>query len=193
MLVFLILKPYGVQHLAARVQCLRFRKSKDKMIAAEFQLTSDDYAEAQLDHFTKVQAKKLILYILVLGAALVGFLLIALTDPARRDQMVPAWIFLGIVLLFWILLRSKVFYRMQFNRTKALHGPIHFEASDGGVVFRSPRGESTTKWEGLEKWRESKGSFLLYTQPRLFFVVPKRVLDIDQVTALRELLSRRMQ
>ena len=164
-----------------------------KMIAAEFQLTSDDYAEAQLDHFTKVLGKKLILYIFVLGAAVVVTLLIALTDPAKRREMLPAWIFLGAVLLLGVLVRSKVFYRMQFNRTKALHAPIHFEAGDDGVVFRSQRGESTTKWEGLEKWRESKGSFLLYPQRRLFFVVPKRVLDVGQVAAFRELLRKHIQ
>jgi hypothetical protein len=163
------------------------------MIAAEFQLTSDDYAEAQLDHFTKILGKKLILYIIVLGAAVVVTLLIALTDPAKQREILPAWLFLGAVLLVLFLLRSKVFYRMQFNRTKALHGPFHFEAGESGVAFRSQRGESTTRWEGFEKWRESKGSFLLYTQPRLFFVVPKRVLDIDQVAALRELLRSRVQ
>ena len=163
-----------------------------QMIAAEFQLTSDDYAEAQLNHFIQHLGKKLILYIFVLGAALAVTLLIALTDPAKRSEMLPAWIFFGAVLLLIFLLRSKVLYRMQFNRTKALHFPINFEAGDGGVVFRSQRGESTTRWEAFEKWRESKSSFLLYTQPRLFFVVPKRVLDIDQVAALRELLKSRV-
>jgi hypothetical protein len=163
------------------------------MIAGEFQLTSDDYAEAQLDHFTKVRGKRLVLYIFVLGAALAVTLLIALTDSAKRREMLPAWIFFGVVLLVMFLLRSKVLYRMQFNRTKALHAPIHFEAGDGGIVFRSQRGESTIKWEGLEKWRESKRSFLLYPQPRLFFVVPKRVLAIDQAAALRELLRSRVQ
>jgi hypothetical protein len=82
---------------------------------------------------------------------------------------------------------------MQFNRTKALHEPIHFEAGDGGVVFRTKRGESSMKWEGVEKWRESKSSFLLYTQPRLFFVIPKRALDVEQAAALRELLRGRVQ
>ena len=163
------------------------------MIAAEFQLTSGDYAEAQLDHFTKVLGKKLILYIFVLGAAAVVTLLIGLTDPAKRREMLPAWIFFGAVLLVLFLLRSKVFYRMQFNKTKALHGPIHFEAGESGVAFRSQRGEGTTRWEGFEKWRESKGSFLLYTQPRLFFVIPKRVLDVGQVVAFRDLLRKHIQ
>jgi len=161
------------------------------MIAAEFQLTSDDYAEAQVAHITKAPGRIIILAIIALGAGFVVTLFI--TASATRHEILPAWIFLGAMWLFVVLLRSKVVYRMQFNRTKALHDPIHFEAGDDGVVFRTQRGESTTKWEGLEKWRESKGSFLLYPQRRLFFVVPKRVLDVGQVVAFRDLLRKHIQ
>jgi len=96
-------------------------------------------------------------------------------------------------LLLVVLFRSGVLYRMQLNRTKALHQPIHFEAGDGGVIYRTSKGESTTRWEGFEEWRESKGSFLLYVQPRLFFVVPKRVLNVEQVAAFRELLRSHLR
>jgi hypothetical protein len=163
------------------------------MIAAEFQLTSDDYAEAQVAHLTTVLGRRFVLGICVLGLGLAVTLIIALTDGARIHELLPSWIFFGAMFLLLFVLRSKVLYRMRFNRTKALHESIHFEAGDDGVVFRTKRGESTTKWEGVEKWWESKGIFLLYLQPRLFFVVPKRVLDIKQVVAFRALLMSRVQ
>jgi hypothetical protein len=163
------------------------------MIAAEFQLTSDDYAEAHASHLANVLGKKLTLATFVLGAALLVTLFITLTDPAARLETLPAWIFLGAMLLLVVLLRSKALYRMQFNKLKALHEPIHFEVGNGGVVFRNRRGETTINWVGLEKWRESKTTFLLYPQQRLFFVVPKRALDADQVVALRELLGSHVQ
>jgi hypothetical protein len=162
------------------------------MISAEFQLTSDDYSEAQVSHLSKVLGKRFGLTVFVLGTALAVTLLIARMDPAKARQMIPSWIVFAGLLLLMVLLRSGMFYRMQFNRTKALHQPIHFEAGDGGVVYRTSRGESTTKWEGIEKWRESKGNFLLYVQPRLFFVVPKRVLDVEQIAEFRELLKSRI-
>jgi len=168
-------------------------KIERQMIAAEFQLTSDDYAQAHATHLANVLGKRLILATFVLGSALLVTLFITLTDPAARPEILPAWIFLVGMLLLAVLLRSKALYRMQFKKVKALHEPIHFEVGNNGVVFRNRRGVTTVNWEGLEKWRESKSSFLLYVQPRLFFVVPKRVLDIDQVAALRELLRSRVQ
>jgi hypothetical protein len=162
------------------------------MIAAEFQLTSDDYVEAQNSH-ARFFGKWLGLGALVLGAALAITVLIAGMDPTKTQQMIPVWVTFGAMLLVVILVRFGTFYRMQFNRLKGLHAPIHFEAGDAGVVYRTSKGESTTKWEGFENWAESKGSFRLYVQPRLFFVVPKRVLDGEQVAALRELLRSRVR
>jgi hypothetical protein len=163
------------------------------MIAAEFQLTSDDYAEAQVSHTRKVFGKRLGLLGFALGIVLVITLLIAFMDPTSTRQMVPAWIGFGGMLLLVFLVRSGTLHRMRFNRAKNFQEPIHFEAGDGGVVYRSSKAESTTKWEGFEKWAESQGSFRLYVQPRLFFVVPKRVLNGEQTEAFRELLKSRIR
>jgi len=163
------------------------------MIAAEFQLTQDDYVEAQLGHLSNRLRKLFTVGLPVLGAALAITVVIRLMDPAKTRQLIPSWIFLGAVLLLMGLLRSGMLQRMQFHRLKAPHQLIRFEAGDGGVVYRTSQSESTTKWEAFEKWQESKKSFLLYVQPKLFFVVPKRVLDLGQVTALRELLAGRIR
>jgi hypothetical protein len=164
------------------------------MIAAEFQLTSDDYTEAQFSHSNRIFGKTFVSGILLLSPALalVVTMLIYYMDPAKGSRLVPLWIFLGALLLLMILLRSGALYRIRFNRIKALHEPIHFEAGDSGVVYRTSRSESKIKWEGFERWRESEGSFLLYLQPRAFLLVPKRVLKTEQVTALRELLRSRI-
>jgi hypothetical protein len=162
------------------------------MIAAEFQLTRDDYAEAQVSHIRKILGYKLGLAALVLGAALAITVAIAWMDPANIRQLVPSWIFFAAMFLFAFLLRSGLLYRMQFDRMKSLHDPIHFEAGDAGVVYRTTTGESTRKWEGFEKWGESAGSFRLYVQPRLFLLVPKRGLGEGQKAALRQLLQGRI-
>lgn len=162
------------------------------MIAAEFQLTSDDYVEAQASHTRHAFGRRFALIAVVLGTALAITVLIAFMDPTKTRQMVPSWMGFGAMLLFLMVLRSGILHRMQFNRIKSLHEPIHFEAGEDGLVYRAGRSESTTRWGGFEKWSESKGSFRLYVQPRLFFVVPKRVLDNAQVAAFRELLKSRI-
>jgi YcxB-like protein len=175
------------------VQYFSFLKGA-AMIVAEFQLTQDDYVEAQLSHYGKLGKMIFVPGMVVLGAALVVTLAIALTDPATTSQLAPSWIFLAALFLAVILLRSGpgMLHRMQFNRLRALHEPIRFEAGEGGIVYNTGKSESTTKWEAFEKWKESKGSFLLYVQPRLYFLVPKRVLDGAQVDAFRELLKSRV-
>jgi hypothetical protein len=167
------------------------------MIAAEFQLTQDDYVEAQLSHFGRTLGKIFVPGVVVLGAAFAVTLVIALTDPATASQLVPSWIFLAALFVLMILLRSgmlpRMLHRMQFNRLRALHGPIRFEAREGDIAYCTGTSESITKWEAFEKWKESNGGFLLYVQPRLYFLVPKRVLDEAQVAAFRELLKSRIR
>jgi YcxB-like protein len=138
------------------------------MIAAEFQLTQDDYVEAQLGHHGRMLGKIFIPGVVVLGAAFAVTLVIALTDPWTMSQLVPSWIFLAALFLLVVLLRSGMLHRMQFNSLRALHGTIRFEARECDIVYSTETSESTTKWEAFERWEESKGGFLLYIQPRLY-------------------------
>jgi YcxB-like protein len=163
------------------------------MIIVEFQLTADDYAEARVGHVTKVMRKIFVLGITVLAMAFAATSAIALMDPTTRSQLVPIWIGFGGLVLLVVLLRSKIPYRLQFRRMKALHEPIYFEACEGGVTFRTPKGESKINWGGFEKWDESERSFLLYVQPRLYFLVPKRVLDAEQAAVLRDFLGNHVR
>jgi hypothetical protein len=163
------------------------------MIAADFQLMRDDYVDAQLSHYGRTLGKIFVPGVVVLGAAFAVTLAIALTDPATTSRLVPSWIFLAALLLLVILLRSGMLHRMLFNRLRALHGPIRFEAREGDIVYCTRTSESTTKWEAFEKWEETKGGFLLYVQPRLYLLVPKRVLDGAQIATFRELLKSRIR
>jgi hypothetical protein len=61
------------------------------------------------------------------------------------------------------------------------------------IAYKNERGDSRTKWSALEDWQESKSLFLLYPQPRMFFIVPKRVMQPDQIAALRESLIAKIQ
>ena len=164
------------------------------MIAADFQLTQDDYVEAQLSRYGRKLRQIFVPGIVVLGAALAVTVVIALTDPAiKASQLVRAWIFLATLSLLLVFLRSGMLYRMQFRRLQALHEPIRFEAEEGGIVYCTAKSKGVSKWEAFEKWQESKSSFLLYLHPRLFILIPKRVLDGEQVHALRELLKSRIR
>jgi hypothetical protein len=167
------------------------------MIAAEFQLTQDDFVEAQMGHYGWILRMIFLPGVVVLGAAFAITLVIALTDPGTTSQLVPSWIFLAAMFLLVVALGSgmlpRMLHRMQFNRLRALHGPIRFEAREGDIVYCTETSQSTTKWEAFVKWKESKGSFLLYIQPRLCLLVPKRVLDGAQIAAFRELLKSQIR
>jgi len=162
------------------------------MINSDFQLTQDDYAEAQVSHFTSKLGRRFFWVMLLSAAALLVMVANGLVDPTKAREMAAPGIFFATMLLLMAWLRSGMLYRRQFNRLKPLQQTIHFEAGESGIVYRTSKGESTTRWEGFERWRESTGCFLLYVQPRLFFVVPKRVLNSEQVATFRELLRSRI-
>ena len=74
------------------------------MIAAEFQLTGDDYTEALVNR--RILHKGFVMGVILLGMILV-LALIFLMDPAKEYILIPFWIFLGVNFLQIFLLRSS--------------------------------------------------------------------------------------
>ena|ERR1700674_4620875 len=166
----------------------------------QFQLTEDDFVDAQLTHLRKTMAPsrwKLVLRLgipvtfLICSAALTVVALVN-HDMQLIKQVAPAgYVFLGL-LLVTLYVWSGIPFRVQFRKLKAWHRPMEMVVGDDAVSYTSPTGEGRSRWEAFEAWRESKKSFLLYPQPRIFFIVPKRAMQPDQISVLRELLKSRI-
>ncbi|HEY6304903.1 MAG TPA: YcxB family protein [Candidatus Angelobacter sp.] len=155
---------------------------------AEFQLTADDYVDAQRTHMRKTLGKKKVLIFAFYAFA--GILYIwAFIDrsPQLFLQLRPfGYVALGSAVLIAGIC-SGIPYRWQFREIQALHSTFTIEAGPEGLNFTGARGQSQARWEAFEDFRESKTNFLIYTQPRLFFVIPKRALQPEDTKAFREL------
>ena len=102
--------------------------------------------------------------------------------------MAPMTIVVMIVCLLIVWIWSGLPYRQQFRKIRALQLPMQISVTDSEISYTSPNGQSKSLWAAIEAWRESKNIFMFYTQPNLFYVLPKRVMNADEITAFRELL-----
>ena len=159
----------------------------------EFQFTLDDYRNAFRAHYRK-GASALIRWTLRLClVAGVAFLLIGIlfviTGQRALNVALPPFLFGA----FWTWVGMGGSYqlsaRTQFTRSPALREPRRVEFSDDGVKTDAGMASSQASWKAYLRYVESKDTFLLYTSPACFVIVPKRVLQPEQVDELRRLLQ----
>jgi len=161
----------------------------------DFELTEDDFVDAQLSYVRSQYRKPKIAIPLAVFAlfAIVGCIFSLIAHRSQSARQFAPMVFLviaGAVILAYLF--SGHPFRRQFRKIRALHVPLQITLSDSEIVYTSENGESKTGWGAIERWQESKGSFMLFTQPRMFFIVPKRVMQPGQIVACRELLTARI-
>ena len=162
-------------------------------MTANYLLTADDFADAQFTHIHKILGKKVILIYVLIAAFLLSSIAFFSNDPGIWQQVKPFWVFGAFLTAFYVLVWSGYLSRRQFKKIKALHQPVSMTADDDGIMLSSARGEGKTNWAAYETWRESKVSFLLYPQPAMFYIIPKRALGGEGVTAFRDLLKSKIR
>jgi hypothetical protein len=158
-----------------------------------FQFTLDDYRNAFRAHYRK-GASAFIRWMLKL-ALVVGVLflllsvLFVITGQRALNVVLPPFL-LGA---FWIWVGMGKTYllsaRSQFAKSPALHEPRRIEFNDDGVKTDSGIASSQVSWKAILRYAESSDTFLLYTSPACFSIVPKRVLQPEQVNELRRLFQ----
>ncbi|HEX3103218.1 MAG TPA: YcxB family protein [Terriglobales bacterium] len=157
-----------------------------------FQFTLDDYRNAFRTHYRKGASaftRWMLRLVLVVGVLfLLLSVLFVITGQRALNVVLPPFLFGA----FWAWVGMGKTYllsaRSQFAKSPALREPRRVEISDDGVKTDSGIASSQVSWKGILRYVESSDTFLLYTSPACFAIVPKRVLQPEQVTELRELL-----
>jgi hypothetical protein len=158
-----------------------------------FQFTLDDYRNAFRAHYRRGASAftrwtlRLSLVIGVLLLLVVALFII--TGQRALNVVLPPFI-LG-VLWTWIGM-GKTYQRSarsQFVKNPVLREPRRVEFSDSGVKTDAGIASSQVSWQAFLRYVESNETFLLYTSPACFVIVPKRVLQSEQVNELRQLLQ----
>jgi hypothetical protein len=161
----------------------------------DFQLSEKDFIDAQRTHLRKRYAKAGIVSIVGFGCLVLlgivgGVLWLIDRNSQIAKQMTPLTILvmIGCLLMLWVW--SGLPYRQQFRKIRALQLPMQISVTDTEISYESQNGQSKISWSAIEAWRESKSIFMLYTQPSVFSILPKRVLNADEITAFRALTSK---
>lgn len=160
----------------------------------DYQFTLDDYHNAFKAHMKK-GASALSRWTMRLGLVVGAVMLLGgianLINGQRAPSVVlPPFFFAAV----WFLIGMGGFYwlsaKRQFTRNPALRQPRRVEIGEDGVKTDAGVASSQMSWKAYLRFIESKDTFLLYTSPACFVIIPKRVLQPSQVDELREILKR---
>lgn len=158
-----------------------------------FQFMLDDYRNAVRTHYRKgasAYTRWMLKLTLIIGVLLVlAGVLLVITGQRALGVVLPP---LLVGALWTWLAMGKTFQlsaRNQFAKNPALRGPRRVEFNDDGVNTDAGIASSQVSWKAYLRYVESKDTFLLYTSPACFVIVPKRVLQPEQVNELRGLLQ----
>lgn len=159
----------------------------------DFQFTLDDYRNAFRTHFrtgASAWMRWMLRFCLVVGVVflLIGILFVV-TGQRALNVALPPFVFGA----FWVWIGAGGSYRLsaknQFSRSPMLREPRRMEFSENGIKTDAGLASSEVSWKAFIRYVESKDSFLLYTSPACFNIIPKRALQPGQVDALRRLLN----
>ena len=159
-------------------------------ITIQYQLTQEDYVEAQLAYLkgSLMWWKK---NLDVMFAA--ALLLAALTQFTIRVY-VPGALFLIVALYLgtarrWLLPRR---FRREFRKLPRLQARATVEFSEDGIHTRSEFASSEQNWKAFSRFLESQNLFLLFSQPRLFQIFPKRAFPDGKLADFQDLIARKL-
>ncbi|MDR6869679.1 hypothetical protein J2Y55_000672 [Bosea sp. BE125] len=163
--------------------------------SVSFTLTADDYVAANKLHVLNFYRDRFRLAVIAAGVLL--YVLFIVSDYASGWSFGT---FAGIVHLFafFLLLMPFLSYflfapdiaRKTFRKQKSLQQPLTWSWSEAGLKVTSDGGEWLTPWDHYLKRAENAEIFLFYQAPRLFQMVPKRVLTPEQLAELRGCADR---
>jgi hypothetical protein len=158
-----------------------------------FQFTLGDYRNAFRAHYRKgASAFTRWMLIVVLGIGVLFLLLSVLfviTGQRALNVVLPPFL-LGA---FWTWIGMGKTYQLsarnQFAKNPVLREPRRVEFNDDGVKTDAGIASSQVSWKAFLRYVETADTFLIYTSPACFVIVPKRVLQSEQVNELRQLFQ----
>ena len=160
------------------------------MIEVRVTYTPEDYL--RVFRFTATKQTRIFTIMLVLGAALLAFLLYRANPAGFHWWAIPA---IGaLTCLFLGLIR----WLQRFNigrQVKSIPGssePYVYTFTEEGITIAGRLSSANIKWEALVKARESQTDLLFYTAKRFAQFLPKRAFDSEALTELRSMLRRNL-
>jgi YcxB-like protein len=156
-----------------------------------YELTRKDFTQAFFTHRNRNPAMKWTRRIILgLVTGFMVFLLFGAILAHNLKNLAP----LFLLIIGWLAIVSGALTwwsaRRQFLKQPGAHGPRTLTLDDLGMHWRWNGGSGDVEWRNYVRWVEGKNHFLFYTSPACFNILPKRGLEEQQLSDVRELLKR---
>lgn len=127
-------------------------------------------------------------------AVMSGFLLYGIIVSVLAEDVLPPLLFSGFVIgtwLIWMVAGSLVQFAMAHEGKKAPTGNLAWDWRIGGeeIVFTNGLQTNRCDWRAVKLVREEADRFIFLVSPAYNPVLPKRLLDEAQISALRALVD----
>ena len=141
------------------------------MYEVSYQISEDDYIAAQR-LFRRKSSKlqglgKLVVMLIGLLAAIVGI-------TEHKWWLILGGLVYAAMPWWWFGLIGQHSVRRTYRQYPAMHEMQTLQLLDDAVLMHSSLGETRLTWAMMPQWCENANFVLLYLQPRLFFIIPKR-------------------
>jgi hypothetical protein len=159
-------------------------------VEIDYQLTEDEYFQAQLGYWSQVRRVNLVRVEMVLASVFFVFGLVILALPQFTDKA-PG---VGLLCISVIFLLNRYVYapyniRRTFRRSPNTNGKHHVAITGEDLKIVLPNASSEVRSEGFQKAHELKAEFLLMYSPRSFVIIPKRAFDAEGLDQFRSMLK----
>jgi YcxB-like protein len=112
------------------------------------------------------------------------FLLIRSQSTSLHDAAVQCYFAFGTVLLF-------VLVRFLMKKKARYSGPLRLTFGPDGLYLQDPQTIAVTGWDNFIGYLESPNAFLIYSSPKIYRIVPKRILG-DREKEFASLLQSKL-
>lgn len=154
-----------------------------------YQLTQDEYLQAvNLHHKKSHRFVKLAIYI-----ALATIIVVVGTDFSNTREIITNILAAFFSISFYILfVRMLTAYQAKsiYTNSPTLKNEITLRISGKGIKFDNKGKEKTIPWSAFNTWKKDEKYYLLYTSPRQFNVIPKRVMSDIQKKEFDDYLEK---
>jgi hypothetical protein len=159
----------------------------------EFQetVTLDDFAQAHKAHMRKITRT---LYAILVVASVISWVF-AWYNPVEIDKLFeivfPTSIIITLGLVFYFEVGYYYdFVKKAYKKAGYADQELRVTIDDKQLTVIGPTSQATTQWDHFYKWRESQAVFMLYSQPTLMLIIPKRFMTPEQVDEFRTFLTQ---
>jgi len=159
----------------------------------DYEISEQDFLNAQLLAIRNSSARFVRWGRLVFplsGVVLLGFLAYALGQQGFSWRLIPGLVVCLIFISMPLLNKRK--QKQFYAKSTSMHGKLSIAVDENGLQFQGPTFSSRVDWTHFCRFVEDANAFLLYQNPQVFNIIPKRGLSQNQVETLRALLSQNM-